>query len=590
MLLHLLTNKINAHSTEFERKWNQLLPRRQPVLPKVNYFQPMTNESGATQLHGAAPQEQDVVNSQQHQHRPQGFESNFVPLTAQTSTTFNARNNAAETTPVNELSLAAELSEFNAPPAPVEGVTTPVNAVSLADELQSFSEGRAAAGGGGGEEAAFMNDSVESRLNDDIIILDSAGDLVGGATAGEEPGPEPTDLVAQARDVSIDVALNEADFMSPIVTATNNAPDAQLPRLSVNGTVVTSTPKRPTAASGDAPSTESAQQASLPPGTTTTTTDPTSSLFQTAVTSQPSPQDQQQLQQHESRGSSSSSADDRSILGQKKFAAMLQTVVTSLDDESGSWSMDITGTSFEAIPEEDGGSLAGASNDVFMNNDVNGVDTDVVTEAAAAEQRIEMSQNPQVIISGPVGNTVMEDLNRDESAPAAQRDVSHSDDRPSEAKTDQDHNETPSFELVKPGDASLADQTTDTSVPSLVTSEFSLLTDSDTSAHVDTSARDAEGSSDVPNVSDVAGPSDVSNISDVAGPSDATNISDVAGPSDASNANSFIGGTDASNVSDVTGASDAANMFSQISYKSGTTTVIGLNKAFNPSGSSARPR
>ena len=34
----------------------------------------------------------------------------------------------------------------------------------------------------------------------------------------------------------------------------------------------------------------------------------------------------------------------------------------------------------------------------------------------------------------------------------------------------------------------------------------------------------------------------------------------------------------------------AMSMFSQISSKSGTTTVIGLNSAFNPSGNSERPR
>ena len=34
----------------------------------------------------------------------------------------------------------------------------------------------------------------------------------------------------------------------------------------------------------------------------------------------------------------------------------------------------------------------------------------------------------------------------------------------------------------------------------------------------------------------------------------------------------------------------AINMFSQINYRSGTTTVIGLKRAFNPSGSSALPR
>jgi hypothetical protein len=32
------------------------------------------------------------------------------------------------------------------------------------------------------------------------------------------------------------------------------------------------------------------------------------------------------------------------------------------------------------------------------------------------------------------------------------------------------------------------------------------------------------------------------------------------------------------------------SIFSQMSYKSGTTTVIGLNNAFNPYGSYARPR
>jgi len=34
----------------------------------------------------------------------------------------------------------------------------------------------------------------------------------------------------------------------------------------------------------------------------------------------------------------------------------------------------------------------------------------------------------------------------------------------------------------------------------------------------------------------------------------------------------------------------AYNIFSQINSKSGTTTVIGLNNAFNPSGNSALPK
>jgi hypothetical protein len=34
----------------------------------------------------------------------------------------------------------------------------------------------------------------------------------------------------------------------------------------------------------------------------------------------------------------------------------------------------------------------------------------------------------------------------------------------------------------------------------------------------------------------------------------------------------------------------AISMFSQINSRSGTTTVIGLNKVFNPSGNSALPR
>ena len=50
-----------------------------------------------------------------------------------------------------------------------------------------------------------------------------------------------------------------------------------------------------------------------------------------------------------SLSAANSTTEDRSILGPKKFAAMLQTVATSFDDESGSWSMDNTATSFDAL-------------------------------------------------------------------------------------------------------------------------------------------------------------------------------------------------------------------------------------------------
>ena len=247
--------------------------------------------------------------------------------------------------------------------------------------------------------------SLDSRLTDDIIILDSAGDKVARSNEAAQQQLE--------------------SFVSPIVTTDSRNANKS---VVVDSGLLTSTPLRPSTQQVDS----SAEQTPAEGGAVASETQ--SSLYRTAfagastesfgandlylTTNQslqpPAPRDSRasSASSMTSLSAANSTTEDRSILGPKKFAAMLQTVATSVDDESGSWSMDNTATSFDALSfdviqeEDDADDVSGdaiGDNVLTRRDEVFAAGNDGSSATADASQSDEHQRdiegNPKISVS-----------------------------------------------------------------------------------------------------------------------------------------------------------------------------------------------
>ena len=253
--------------------------------------------------------------------------------------------------------------------------------------------------------------SLDSRLTDDIIILDSAGDKVSRSNEATQ----------QQHESSGDLE----SFVSPIVAADSRDANKS---IAVDSGLLTSTPLRPSTQQAESSSTEQ----TTPAESGAVASDTQTSFYRTAFAGASSESfgtndlyltTNQSLQPPAARDSRASSAssmtslsaatsttEDRSILGPKKFAAMLQTVATSFDDESGSWSMDNTATSFDALSfdviheEDDADDVsddAGRDNVLTRSDEVfaAGIDGGSAPTNQSPELPADTEGNPKITVS-----------------------------------------------------------------------------------------------------------------------------------------------------------------------------------------------
>ena len=137
MLLHLMSNKIDTNSAAFDRKWNQLLPRRPPQV---------TNVPGAMMRN--TPPLTAMPPGGALAAKKTGFDSDFTRLDASLLTQIGSLKSDSETSlddrtvsitsAVNELSLEAELSAL-AGNRSNDALQKTDNSLSLEQELAASS-------------------------------------------------------------------------------------------------------------------------------------------------------------------------------------------------------------------------------------------------------------------------------------------------------------------------------------------------------------------------------------------------------------------------------------------------------------------
>ena len=292
MLLHLLSRKRNIEDDAFEQKWKQLLPRQPVADVKAN--EPIATVSSTTGL-------QTPLTNQPQVH---GFESNFVELNA----SMLAQQQTGNTT---GLSLEEELADAN------QGklVTGLANEMSLEAELsaamQSSQDPLSL-----DKELSTANQSAGLSLQDELSMAEtpkgSGSPKVNGTTSI---------VVTDASDKSIPDIVATSTIKTPSVTS----PD-----------FVTSTPR-----SSEADQTGASKSTTFVTASESGLTPTNSPLFQTAITSH--------------NNSMGGEDDDGSLLGQRKFAAILQTVAAPSFD----------GDEYDVLSSSFGSSLDRSIDEVF---------------------------------------------------------------------------------------------------------------------------------------------------------------------------------------------------------------------------------
>ena len=320
MLLHLLSRKGTYDDTTFEQKWNQLLPRRPPQITKVtepSVTTPIATVSSNGGLHAAYA----------NQPQPSGFESNFVELNASLLARQSQTGNPLE----DELPQVHNSQPDSVP-------RSPTNELSLEAELS----------------AVFDSSSRNKEVNNSLSV-----DLLAANQTNQTEGPSLEEELAKADAKSANEESSKAGVVgsTPIlITDDQGISELSMPDIVTTSTIkggeaspdfVTSTPGK------DSEDHKAANQSD------TFTTAPeansgygpfqSSSMYRTALTS------------HQT--SSQGEEDDGSLLGQRNFAALLQTVAAPSFD----------GDEFDVLSSSFGSSLDRSIDEVF--NEFNATST-----------------------------------------------------------------------------------------------------------------------------------------------------------------------------------------------------------------------
>ena len=190
MLLHLLSTKGNSDSSAFEQKWNQLMPRRPPVVQRA----PEGSANG------------------------KGFESDFMQLDASRLADSSAKGNNANNASV---SLHDELSQAMTYgtniPSPTKELASPANELSLEAEL------------------SLAMGSPPGGASDDVVVLER-GSPEGGRQSDEEEDAKRENQNAAGIEVKVQEASPSKqpipDIVATSTVQSNGRPD-----------FITSTPK-----------------------------------------------------------------------------------------------------------------------------------------------------------------------------------------------------------------------------------------------------------------------------------------------------------------------------------------------------------
>ena len=376
MLLHLLSRKDDPDTSAFDHKWNMLLPRHHPSQVTKVMADVMSN--GGMTITGTEPGPTPQGQGSNKATRPSRFESNFVELNA--SMLGNAGSLDSElrdefspdlpgvhghlgglagmtTTPANEMSLEAELSQVK-----LEAAETPANELTLAQELSGVAMSRGEAEGeewSDRETVAAAAGTQEERTGTQTVVRVQVEPQPGQPREHEtkDPAFRETGDGPLAQSTPVKENLPELVEVPIAVDEGNGTPLAGQggPTVCVTSPdFVTSTPKKVDDSDAYLSTTE------------------TSTAYRTALTS------------HDSADTSSvgrsmsSDSGERSLLGQQKFAAMLQTVAMSMSydgDDPISCSSSFGSTSLEPLPDDDVFSGTKSSESLTAESAVSGADS-----------------------------------------------------------------------------------------------------------------------------------------------------------------------------------------------------------------------
>ena len=316
-MLHLMSNKLTTDTTAFDQKWNQLMPRR----PQVAKVAPQPQQQ---------QQPVQTIDSQldplklTEAKRPAGFNQGFAELNP--SLLGNAgsleselepdlapihRNNGpGPTSPLNNMSLDAEFSVANA------RMKEAGDGLSLSDELGKAVENKEAVAG---SEVVPGNElSLAAELSQ---VNQGSSDESGEEDVIEIHTEEEEKIEVEEEGGKNNAGFEEDEVLSPVRGSDNNVKivvdSPELEGQKQNNEVVTTPKSEPTssAAAGFTTSTPIKAEVSVSSSTKSGLTTESTSFYQSALSQQ------------------NSTEDEPSILGQRKFAACLQTVVTSFDGD-----------------------------------------------------------------------------------------------------------------------------------------------------------------------------------------------------------------------------------------------------------------
>ncbi len=313
MMLHLLSRKVNVDTAAFDRKWEQLMPRQHT--PQVTQVQPNATTNGPSIATVTGSQAINVVSSA---NRPTGFESNFVEL------------NASQ---LGQLvgDVSDELAEVHAPP---ETTSTPKNELSLEAELS----------------AAFA--SQPEPDNEDEEMSPEVPKSAKVSLAPDLSSIQAEDLNDESKDESKDSARTEDSVRSEQTLVEEIIKEDESTNKSIPDIVATSTVHPANGTPDFMTSTPKSYPDDTTEGSSAMLVTANSNLLDTQTVTSPSYHTAMASPRTTSVGSTSD--DELSLFGQKKFAALLQTVAApSFDGDDYDISSSFDSSNLEKSIEEE---------------------------------------------------------------------------------------------------------------------------------------------------------------------------------------------------------------------------------------------
>ncbi len=373
MLLHLLAQKDNTDSSGFDQKWNQLMPRRPPVIakagdggatpyPATDGVSAKTNGVIQTIAEVAptltVPQDLPLRPPSSVDSRSTGTEPDLTELNASKlalAGSFQAEvpsqdakskpENSAQkeekvTSPVNELSLEAELSALNATTTTSEDSDNDGSLVDGEQEYKKLEEDETERSKvmeiseNGNEEESAAEPENQNVMNEDVV-----------SPSQVEPTTTATTTTSIEDKLSSDLEFPSSNMPDIVATST---PTTAAPHNADTPDFMTSTPKKADCSEDDTFHTAAGSAQNSAMVTTPEVSVSEQQSYHTAYISQSRTVSTDRSLTVSTDRSLTVSTDrslsfdyeDNSLLGEKNFANMLQTVaLPSVDAEDAESSL-----------------------------------------------------------------------------------------------------------------------------------------------------------------------------------------------------------------------------------------------------------